>query len=276
LQIAISCLFFDLNDRCEPSPLAQASMARRVARHKRNRPESRWSALPIGRRGLRALAPAPERFAPGAAPRAHSVGTLARLVGKAVLLCALVCAALCGGCTKATTARSQALATVPAAVSRGTESARERTSSVGPMWSAGFATGGFAAWDALDGNASTPALRQRYFSLVPDPAGGPGYVFKATVDQNAVGAREQGQRSLLELLPDSDRPSNELAAGEQGREQWFHGRLYFPKDFVPVKNSDWNWVIEWHNWPDGPCCANVALSATTAQRTFSARARTQR
>ncbi len=149
------------------------------------------------------------------------------------------------------------------AANRPPSGGRSHTSSSGLIWSADFGSVGFDAWDALDGNTSTPALQHRYFSLVPDPAGGPGSVFKATVDQNAVDNGEDGQRALLELWPDSERRSNSLAVGMQGRERWFHARVYFPKDFVPAKKSDWNWVIEWHDWPNGPCCENLALTVDT-------------
>jgi hypothetical protein len=143
------------------------------------------------------------------------------------------------------------------------QAASHRAVSSRPFWSSGFGSGGFGAWDALDGNASTPALRQRYFALVPNPTGGPGPVFRATVDQNAIGNGEAGQRSLLELYPDSKRHGRWLAAGMQGRSRWFRAMVYFPTTFVPARNTDWNWVIEWHNWPDGPCCDNLALTVDT-------------
>jgi hypothetical protein len=32
---------------------------------------------------------------------------------------------------------------------------------------------------------------------------------------------------------------------------------------VPAPNSNWNWVVEWHNWPNDACCANLAIGVDT-------------
>ena len=138
---------------------------------------------------------------------------------------------------------------------------RARTAaSRGLIWAAQFGTAGLRHWDAFDGNASSRAMRRQHFAVVRNPSGGRARVFEATVDQSARGAGESGQRSLLELFPDSEVPARARAAGAQGRNQWFHGFLYFPARFKPYPQSDWNWVIEWHQFPNAPCCANVAIA----------------
>jgi Polysaccharide lyase len=135
-------------------------------------------------------------------------------------------------------------------------------SSTPPTWSDDFESSNWSAWQNLNGNTSTQALASRYFSRVGDPAGGGGRVFKATVDGEAVAAGEAGQRALLTQYPSSV-PSNNRSGAFEGSEQWYRARIYFPHDFVPARNSDWNWVLEWHNWPDGPCCANLAVTVDT-------------
>jgi hypothetical protein len=132
----------------------------------------------------------------------------------------------------------------------------------GLLWSDGFSSGGFGAWDALDGNTSSRAAIERYFAIVHNPAGR-GRVFRATVDGGASTPGEYGQRSLLELFPDSERRGRALSEGIQGRDRWFHASVYFPKNFTPAQHTDWNWAIEWHNWPETTCCENLAVTVDT-------------
>jgi hypothetical protein len=176
-------------------------------------------------------------------------------MGKLVVFSAVLTAALTGGATGLGCAHGENR-------TRGLH-ARAHADAPRPLWSDGFESGGFGVWDALDGNTSTAELRRRYFSVSPDPAGGRGHAFKATVDGAARGGNEAGQRSLLELFPRVAPRSKAVTGAVQGQERWYHARVYFPRGFVPAKKSDWNWVIEWHTWPDGPCCENLELTVDT-------------
>jgi len=114
----------------------------------------------------------------------------------------------------------------------------------------------------LDGNTSTSALQDRYFSLVSSPALPGSPAFRATVDANAVGSGEAGQRSLLTLFPNRV-PSQNKSGAFEGSDQWYRAHILFPTGFRPSPNTDWNWVLEWHNWPDTACCANLGVTVDT-------------
>jgi hypothetical protein len=131
-----------------------------------------------------------------------------------------------------------------------------------PLWLGDFSTGGLSQWDGLNGNRSQVS---RYFGVVPKPAGGPAgtnYALAAKVDANAVDGGQYGQRSLVVNWP-NDTPSQNKSGGFEGAERWYRSWIWFPSDFNPAQNTAWNWVMEWHNWPDAVCCANVALSVAT-------------
>jgi len=130
-----------------------------------------------------------------------------------------------------------------------------------------FTVPGFSGWDGLDGNTSTPAARARYFRVVRArgrvPVG--RHYFQALVDRDAREVDDPGQRTLVYLFPDDDPMRNKTAAFE-GSDQWYHSALAFPRGFRPSPRTDWNWVVQWHNWPDGPCCPNLAMSVDTSRR----------
>jgi hypothetical protein len=125
-----------------------------------------------------------------------------------------------------------------------------------PLWQGGFETGNFSQWKQLNGNL---ADRDRYFGIVPNPAVEGRYSFRSTVDGNAREAGQAGQRSMVLLFPNNV-PQNNTTGAYEGSERWYRTAMYFPADFNPSPNSAWNWLVQWHNWPDGPCCSNLAIS----------------
>jgi polysaccharide lyase-like protein len=128
-----------------------------------------------------------------------------------------------------------------------------------PSWVGDFENGGLSQWDGQDGNRS---LRDRYFRTVSSPAApGSRFAFAATVDPQASSG-DAGHRSLLYLYP-ADVASESKTGAYEGSERWYRTLVYFPSDFHPAQNTDWNWVAEWHNWPNGPCCANLAVTVDT-------------
>jgi hypothetical protein len=138
------------------------------------------------------------------------------------------------------------------------------------LW-CGLSSTGFGAWDGFDGNVLTLAARQRYFqSRIARSAPG-GRYFQARVDDGAVVAGEAGERSLLELFPDAPTPTHGKTAAFEGSDEWYHTSLDFPLRFQPSPRTTWNWVVEWHNWPDGICCANIALTVDTTLHSYRAR-----
>jgi Polysaccharide lyase len=128
-----------------------------------------------------------------------------------------------------------------------------------PTWVGDFEQGGLSQWDGRDGNRS--AL-DRYFRTVTSPAApGSRFAFAATVDPQASSG-DVGHRSLLYLYPDDVASQNKTGAYE-GSERWYRTLVYFPGDFRPAPDTTWNWIVEWHNWPNGPCCANLAVTIDT-------------
>jgi polysaccharide lyase-like protein len=125
-----------------------------------------------------------------------------------------------------------------------------------PLWEGGFETGNFSQWRQLNGNVSDTA---RYFGLVGDPVTEGRWAFRSTVDAGATQSGEAGQRSMVLLFP-SNVPEQNTTGAYEGSERWYRSRFYFPGDFDPSPNSAWNWLVQWHNWPDGICCANLAIA----------------
>jgi Polysaccharide lyase len=129
-----------------------------------------------------------------------------------------------------------------------------------PLWRGGLETGSFSEWAQLDGNL---AERDRYFGVVTSPVVDGRYAFRSTLDANARGSGESGQRSMVLLFPNNV-PSNNKSGAYEGGERWYRTHFYFPADFHPSPDSTWNWIVQWHNWPDGPCCSNLAISADSS------------
>jgi Polysaccharide lyase len=82
------------------------------------------------------------------------------------------------------------------------------------------------------------------------------------VDGSAVKRGEAGQRAMALLFPEKVPAKNPTGAFE-GSERWYRSHVYFPADFRPSPDNSWNWVVQWHNWPNGPCCSNLALYVDT-------------
>ena len=161
--------------------------------------------------------------------------------------------------TTTTTEPTSAATTEPAPTTTTTEPTPTTTPSTPPSWVADYETGSTSQWDGKDGNRT---LASTYFKTVTSPTLQGNYAFGAYLDPQASSG-DVGQRSLLYLYP-NDTASQGKTQAYEGADRWYHTYLYFPSDFEPAPNTSWNWVVEWHNWPDGPCCANVAVSVDTS------------
>jgi hypothetical protein len=128
-----------------------------------------------------------------------------------------------------------------------------------PLWRGDFETGDFSQWQQLDGNLLDTS---RYFGIVTSPVFQGRYAFRSTVDGSAVNPAESGQRAMVLLFPNRYPEQNATGAYE-GSERWYRSHIYFPADFQPAANNSWNWLVQWHNWPNGPCCSNLALYVDT-------------
>ena len=131
------------------------------------------------------------------------------------------------------------------------------------VWCGDFGPG-FERWDGFDGNGRSTEARARYFRIVRAPGAVPfgDSYFSARVDEGAVPPDGQGQRSVLYLFPHPDVTHAKTQAFE-GSEQWYHTSVNFPRRFRASPRTSWNWVVEWHNWPNSVCCANLALTVDT-------------
>jgi hypothetical protein len=126
-------------------------------------------------------------------------------------------------------------------------------------WVGDFETGDLSQWDNIDGDQANAS---HYFNVVTSPTvSGSQFAFASTVDGSASSG-DVGHRALVYLYPQDDAAQNRTGAYE-GSERWYHTYLYFPASFVPEPNTTWNWVVEWHNWPNDACCANLAVGVDT-------------
>jgi hypothetical protein len=76
------------------------------------------------------------------------------------------------------------------------------------------------------------------------------YAGKYTVGPGSVVSGEAAQRTLDTLWPNGS-PSTAKTKAYQGMNVWYRDAVYFPSNFVPIANNDFNWTYEIHNWPDG-------------------------
>jgi polysaccharide lyase-like protein len=134
------------------------------------------------------------------------------------------------------------------------------------VWCGDFGLG-FVGWDGFDGNVASPGARQRYFGIGTAPSQVPvgASYFAARVDAGATPRDGEGQRSVVYLFPDRD-PTKAKTQAFEGAEQWYHTSIEFPWPFRSSPQTAWNWVAEWHNWPNSVCCANLALTVDTTSR----------
>ena len=156
---------------------------------------------------------------------------------------------------------------VLAALVGGAKAAPAQVSCLVPgVWCGDFNVG-FAGWDGFDGNTGSPGARARYFGIGTAPSQvpvGTSY-FAARVDGQATPRDRVGQRSVVYLFPDAD-PTRAKTQAFEGSEQWYHTSVQFPWPFRSSPGTPWNWVAEWHNWPNSVCCANLALTVDTTPR----------
>ncbi len=129
-----------------------------------------------------------------------------------------------------------------------------------PYWRGDFTT---RDWSQYDGRPThRPDGDPADFALL---ATARGPAFRALVrsrDRSAV-AGESGQRTLLTLWPSEDGGRSGKTHAFQDADAWYRDDIYFPPGFQPTRDTVWNWLYEIHNFPDGPCCANLALAVVT-------------
>jgi hypothetical protein len=152
-----------------------------------------------------------------------------------------------------------------------------------PTWNGSFSTGDWSQYDSctsghMDGNypsdyaIDTLAGTLGTFgcggilpNFVHDIAPPPGFTYAARYT-NLSGDRsyegETGERTKDTLWPESD-PTTAKTHAYQGADTWYRDDVYFPAGFQPTLNTDWNWILELHNYPDGPCCSNLSISVVT-------------
>jgi hypothetical protein len=141
-----------------------------------------------------------------------------------------------------------------------------------PSWNGDFSTGDWSQYDDcrshhMDGvfptyytivraNTSLPfgSFSCSSTGALPNQETGPtppgfGYAAKYTVDANAT-TSAAGQRTLDTLWANDD-PTLGKSRAYQGATTWYRSQQYFPADFKPIPNNDWNWTYEIHQWPDG-------------------------
>jgi hypothetical protein len=133
----------------------------------------------------------------------------------------------------------------------------------------------WAPWDAFNGSPNGgignfgDVAQLPHFTFASDPVNEGAKSFKAYVDGSAAAGGQAGQRSLMQTWPaiNTSGPSgidtNNKSKGYQGSEAWYRSRMYFPMDFDPQPNSSFNWVMEWHDWPDYACCAHISMGVIT-------------
>jgi hypothetical protein len=130
-----------------------------------------------------------------------------------------------------------------------------------PSWSGALEDGtwrnGGKGWD--NSPDYHPDGRLQDFAIVTSPAP-PGFAHagKFTVTKDSI-TGAAGQRALLNVFPSTD-PTKGKSRAFQGAETWYRDRLYLPDDYVAAPNTDWNWLFEIHNAPDGCADAMLALS----------------
>jgi polysaccharide lyase-like protein/fibronectin type III domain protein len=100
------------------------------------------------------------------------------------------------------------------------------------------------------------------FSFASSPAA-EGQSFRAYLDSGAVTGGQAGQRSLMYIFPYHTAFGDGETKAQQGQDQWYRDRIYFPSDYQPAPNTSWNWVLELHNYPDTACCAYLSLGVVT-------------
>jgi hypothetical protein len=134
----------------------------------------------------------------------------------------------------------------------------------GPSWNGDFSTGN---WSQYSGSpAYHPDGNPADYAIVNSPTPlGFAHAFQATLESGtgSVVAGQAGERTLLTLWPSSDDGVSGHTRAYQGADTWYRDEIYFPTGFVPSQDTTWNWLYELHNFPDGPCCANLALSVVT-------------
>ena len=130
-----------------------------------------------------------------------------------------------------------------------------------PAWST--SGGGF------DGNA-TGQPTSGYFQVVqtPNEAQLPfdlPYSYKLSIDGSAHASYDSvNQRSNIYAFPSgSANGTDGRSHAYQGSDAWYRDFVYLDSNYQPNPNTSFNWLIEMHNWPDGPCCANLSFGVDT-------------
>jgi hypothetical protein len=131
-------------------------------------------------------------------------------------------------------------------------------------WNGDFAGGDFSQYDQSP--AFHPDGNPLDYALVSAPVPpGFSFAFRATVGagSSSVVAGQDGERTLLTVWPGAGRGVRGRSRAYQGADSWYRDELYFPATFKPSRETSWNWLFELHDYPNGPCCANLALSVVT-------------
>lgn len=144
------------------------------------------------------------------------------------------------------------------------EPRRCRRSRRRPFWNGNLARDNWSQWNGSP--AYHPDGNPADFAIVSSPSPpGVKHAFRATLQSGggSVVGGEDGERTLLTLWPGTDDGVRGSSHAYQGASTWYRDMIYFPASFRPTAHSTWNWLWMLHDYPDTPCCANVALDVVT-------------
>ena len=124
-------------------------------------------------------------------------------------------------------------------------------------WNGDFSTNSWSQWDSADDDC-----RPQDHSVVTSPTPpGMSVASRHTVTVDST-LGQSGTRCLVYNDPKST-PSSGKSNAYAGAESWYEDWMYFPADFDPAPNTDWNWVWQLHNWPDSEGPVNLVAGVIT-------------
>lgn len=122
-------------------------------------------------------------------------------------------------------------------------------------------------------NESTGQPTSGYFQVQPTPGSSQlpfvlPWSYKQTIDVNAVASYDVGstnnQRANVYAFPSGSADgSDSRSHAYEGAEAWYRDFVYLDSNFQPNPSTSFYWLIEMHNWPDGPCCAHFGVCCDT-------------
>ncbi len=125
-----------------------------------------------------------------------------------------------------------------------------------PSWNGDLSTGNWSQYDSRPDNhpdgrprtsRSSTARPRRALRM-------PG---RSPSARAPIASSEAGTRALTTLWPNDSNPAAAKSRAYEGADSWYRDAFYLPASFCPAPGTDWNWLWEMHNYPDGPGDANL-------------------